>query len=75
MEYLNLRTYKSVKHKFDKAIRKIKKEEFKGVLGAYDRPYYNMDNDIVQEYVRFHKWSKEKSCYITETWLLKYKEI
>ena len=61
MEYLNLKTYKSVQHKFEKAKTKIKKEEFVGVLGAYDRPYYNMQNDIVQEYVRFHKWSKEKS--------------
>lgn len=72
MEYLNLKTYKSIQHKFEKAKTKIKKEEFVGVLGAYDRPYYNMQNDIVQEYVRFHTWSKEKSCYVTETWLLKY---
>ena len=72
MEYLNLRTFSSVQHKFEKAKSKIKKEEFKGVLSAYDKPYYDMKNNIVQEYIRFHKWSKEKSCYVTETWLLKY---
>ena len=72
MDYLKLRTYETVHEKFKKAKKTEQLLTKRGVHEISVRHMMDIEGNILEETVYFHKWCSEHSCYITEMFRLFY---
>jgi len=74
MKYSNLRSYNTVKEKFNKSKKSEFIEDVRGIINVseIEESFFDVNGNVFKENVAYHYWSKEYSCYVTSKFVLYY---